>query len=311
MDGGLILLIVLGVFGLVFLGLLFDSFFTVEQGSVGVVERFGKFNRISQPGLNLKLPLIESVEKVDTRVQQLDVKVETKTKDNVFIISKVSVQFYVVDAYKAMYKLKDAGAQISSYVFDVVRAQVPLLALDEVFEKKDDVANAVKSELDDSMDEFGFQIVKALVTDIDPDAKVKEAMNEINAATRHRMAATEKAEAEKILLVKNAEAESESKKLQGKGIADQRKAIIDGLRESVEIFQSAIPGSSAADVMTLILTTQYFDTLKDLGANGTNTILLPHQPGAIGDIQSQLISAMQAGNATGKSVADLNGAHLS
>lgn len=280
------------VAGLVLIFFLWGCFFTVQQGRAGLVERFGQYVRTADPGLSIKIPLIESVRHVDTRVQQLDVPVETKTKDNVFVVTKVSVQFKVTDPAKALYTLKDTHAQIASYVFDIVRAQVPLLDLDEVFEKKDDVANAVKSECSEAMDDFGFQIVKALVTDVDPDVKVKEAMNEINAAVRLRQAANEKAEAEKILLVKQAEAEAQSKALQGQGMADQRKAIVDGLRVSIEDFEKGV-GISPQEVMSLILVTQYFDTLKELGSKGTNTVLLPHQPGAVNDIQAQIIAALQ------------------
>lgn len=295
--------VVLAGLGFLFLIALFNSFFTVDQGYNAVIERFGKYARTVGPGLGMKIPLIETVRRVDVRVQQLDVEVETKTKDNVFVISNVSVQFNVVDPAKALYTLKDAEDQISSYVFDTVRAQVPLLDLDEVFARKDDVANAVKSECSEAMDDFGFQIVKVLVTDLDPDENVKKAMNEINAATRMRLAANEKAEAEKILLVKQAEAEAQSKVLQGKGVAEQRKAIVDGLRESVEDFQEST-GTSPQEVMSLILMTQYFDTLKELGAKGVNTILLPHQPGGVNDIQSQLIAALQtAPNGKGKTKA--------
>ena len=297
MEYVIIGLLVVG--GLFLLGGILSGFFVVEQNQEAVVERFGKFVRTAKAGLNFKLPYVEGVTKMDMRVCQLDVDVETKTKDNVFVNMKVSVQFMVTDAVKALYKLKNAQAQISSYVFDVVRAQVPRLNLDDVFERKDDVANAVRIELAEAMDDFGYGIVKTLVTDIDPDKKVKEAMNEINAATRHRQAANEKAEAEKIIKVKQAEGEAEAKALQGRGVANQRKAIIDGLRESISDMSDAT-GANADAVMTLILMTQYFDTLKSLGdTNGTTTILMPHQPGALGDLQTQIMGALQT-NKTSK-----------
>jgi regulator of protease activity HflC (stomatin/prohibitin superfamily) len=195
--------------------------------------------------------------------------------------------------YEAFYKLTDATTQITAFVFDVVRARVPRMKLDDVFEKKDEVADAVKDELAHVMSEFGYGIVKALVTDIDPDHKVKEAMNEINAAQRMRVAATEKGEAERILKVKAAEAEAQSKALQGKGIADQRKAIVEGLRESVDTFQKSVPGATAHDVMSLVLMTQYFDTLKEIGQTArTNTILIPHSPGHMTDLTEQIRNAM-------------------
>ena len=228
-------------------------------------------------------------------MQQLDVQVETKTEDNVFVHVMVAVQYHVLPekVYDAFYRLANADMQIRAFVFDVVRARVPLIKLDDVFEKKDEVADAVKNELSHVMYDFGYAIVKALVTDIDPDHKVKEAMNEINAAQRMRVAATEKGEADRILKVKSAEAEAQSKALQGKGIADQRRAIVDGLRESVDEFQKSVPGTSAQDVMNLVLMTQYFDTLKEIGASSvSNTILIPHSPGSLTDLTSQMRMAM-------------------
>lgn len=283
----------LGVVGLI---LLFTGLFTVNQQTAAVVQRFGKFQFIASPGLNYKIPLIDTVAaRINLRVRQLDVDVETKTEDNVFVKVVVAVQYYVLPdkVYDAYYKLADPSTQITAFVFDVVRARVPQMKLDDVFERKDEVAIAVKGELTQVMDDFGYGIVKALVTDIDPDHKVKDAMNEINAAQRLRVAATEKGEAERILRVKSAEAEAQSKALQGKGIADQRKAIVDGLRESVHDFQNAVPGATAQDVMNLVLMTQYFDTLKEVGSvSKTNTILMPHSPGAITDIANQIRTAL-------------------
>lgn len=275
-------------------------FFIVQQQSCAIVQRFGKFERIAGPGLNFKLPLVQRIAgRVNMRVRQLDVRVETKTADNVFVNVIVSVQYFVLPdkVYEAFYKLDDPELQIRSFIFDVVRARVPRIKLDDVFEKKDEIADVVKTELEEVMSDFGYGIVKALVTDIDPDSKVKNAMNEINAAQRMRVAATEKGEAEKILQVKSAEAEAESKALSGKGIADQRRAIIDGLRESVDDFQKTISGSSPQDVMNLILMTQYFDTLKELGASGrTNTIFMPHSPGHLSDLASQIRDAVLSAN---------------
>ncbi|MDX2242441.1 MAG: SPFH domain-containing protein [Leptolyngbyaceae cyanobacterium bins.302] len=288
------------VLGIVLLGfVLFASslsFFTVQQQTVAVVQRFGKHLRIAQPGLHIKIPIADAIAgRLNLRVQQLNVEVETKTEDNVFVHVVVSVQYYVLPqkTYEAFYRLADPEGQITSFVFDVVRARVPKMKLDDVFEKKDEVADAVKSELAEVMDDFGYGIVKALVTDIDPDDKVKDAMNEINAAQRLRVAATEKGEAERILKVKAAEAEAQSKALQGRGIADQRKAIVDGLRESVEEFQQSVPGTMPQDVMNLVLMTQYFDTLKELGlASKTNTILIPHSPSNLTDLMAQIRNAI-------------------
>jgi len=283
---------------------LLTGLFTVRQQTAAIIERFGKFKKISSAGLNFKVPLIDQVAgRVSLRVQQLDVRVETKTRDNVFVFVVVSVQYYVLPAkvIDAFYRLQNPQEQITAYVFDTVRARVPNVELDQLFETKDDIANAVKEELDSVMDDFGYGIVKALVTDIDPDAKVKVSMNEINAAQRLREAAIQQAEADKIRVVKAAEGEAESKALQGQGIANQRKAIIEGLRESVESFSSSVDGVNSQDVMNLVMMTQYFDTLKELGLNGKNsTILIPHSPSGMGDISEQMRNAMITAEAVTK-----------
>ncbi len=293
MDGAWICF---GLAAFIFFIILLGSFFVIKQQTVGIIERFGKFLRLAQPGLRFKIPIVDAlVTRINMRVQQLDVVVETKTADDVFVHLKVSVQYFVIPekVYDAYYKLTNVHQQVTSFVFDLVRARVPKLKLDDLFEKKDEIADAVRQELNQTMEAFGYDILKALVTDIDPDSKVKEAMNEINAATRLRMAASEKGEADRILKVKAAEAEAQSKALQGKGIADQRKAIIEGLRDSVEQFQAAVEGSSAKDVMTLVLMTQYFDTLQNIGEHShTNTILMPHSPGGLTSIADQIRDAM-------------------
>lgn len=238
----------------VFLGLIKLTFFTVDQQIIAIIERLGKFNRTADAGFHFKLPFIDVIKgSVSLRIQQLDVVVETKTHDNVFVKITVSVQYHVVPnkIYDAFYKLTDPSRQIESFVFDVIRAEVPKMSLDDAFEKKDNIAIAVKNELSDLMSDFGYDILKALVTNVDPDEKVKAAMNEINEQQRLRMAAQEKGEAEKILKVKNAEAEAESMQLQGQGIANQRKAIVEGLKNSIEDFQQSINGTSASDIMTL------------------------------------------------------------
>jgi regulator of protease activity HflC (stomatin/prohibitin superfamily) len=286
----------------------FAGLFTVRQQTSAIVERFGKFHKISSAGLNIKIPFIDHIAgRLSLRVQQLDVRVETKTKDNVFVFVVVSVQYYVLTnkVVDAFYRLQNPQEQITAYVFDTVRARVPNVQLDQLFETKDDIANAVKAELDSVMDDFGYGIVKALVTDIDPDEKVKVSMNEINAAQRMREAAIQQAEADKIRVVKAAEGEAESKALQGQGIANQRKAIIEGLKESVQSFNKSVDGTSAEEVMNLVLMTQYFDTLKEIGLNGKNsTILIPHGPGGMGDISDQMrnaiITANEASKTTGK-----------
>jgi regulator of protease activity HflC (stomatin/prohibitin superfamily) len=285
------------------IGTFFSGLFTVPTARAAIVQRFGKFVRVAPAGLNFKIPWFEQVvAKVDLRVQQLDVKMETKTKDNVFVVIPVSIQYHVLPeaVYEAYYKLSDPKEQIGSFVFNVILGHVPKMALDEAFEQQNAIATAVKQELDGVMAGFGYGIVKALVTDIIPDAKVKAAMNDINAARREQEAANARGEAEKILKVKQAEAEAMSKQLQGQGIANQRKAIIDGLRESVETFKASVEGTSARDVMTLVLLTQYFDTLKEIGASSrSNTIMMPHSPSGMADFFEQIRNAVIVGDIAG------------
>ena len=288
--------LVLGGGALALFALLAASLFTVQQQTVAIVQRLGKFHREAGPGIHFKVPVIDQIiSRVNLRVQQLDVAIETKTEDNVFVNMVVSVQYFVLPekVFEAQYKLDDAHRQIRSYVFDVVRAQVPRIKLDDVFEKKDDIAEAVKVEISHVMESYGYGIMKTLVTDIEPDAHVKAAMNEINAAQRLRVAANEKGEAERILKVKSAQGDAESKALQGKGIADQRAAIVAGLRDSVDEFQRSVPGTTAKDVMNLVLMTQYFDMLKEIGASSKSTaILIPHSPGHLASLSEQVRNAM-------------------
>src|ERR1700722_5096497 len=292
------------VVGFILLIGLFSGFFTVQQQSRAIVERFGRYLKTAKPGLNFKVPYIDYVvQRVSLRVQQLPVEVETKTLDNVFVKIFVAVQYRVVEGNEAdsFYKLQDHVEQIKSYVLDVVRAKVPKMNLDEVFEKKDDVGLAVKAELDVSMKIYGFEIPNALVTDVNPADNVKAAMNEIQTQQRLQAAANAKGEANKILVVKNAEADAESKRLQGEGIAKQRKAIVDGLRESIAAFTDQIGGVSAPDVMKLVLLTQYFDTMKEIGISaGSKVILMPHSPGGMADIAGQLREAIISGSEAAK-----------
>lgn len=283
---------------LIFLGLivLFASFFTVKQETAAIVERFGKFLTVRQSGLHLKIPFIDQVAKrLNLRIQQLDVIIDTKTLDNVFIRMKVSVQYQVIrnqvgDAY---YRLENPENQITSYVFDVVRAEVPKLKLDDVFVKKDDVAIAVKGELQEAMQSYGYDIIKALVTDIDPDEQVKHAMNRINAAEREKTAAEYESEAQKIRIIAVAKAEAESKKLQGQGIADQRREIAKGLEESVKMLNDA--GINAQEASALIVVTQHYDTLHSIGANNrSNLVLLPNSPSAASSMLNDLVVSMVA-----------------
>ena len=272
--------------------------FVVHQQTKEIIERLGRFHRLANPGLNVKIPILDKrVWKVELRVQQLSVTVETKTKDNVFVKVPVAVQYRAIPdrAADTYYQLTDDEEQLTSYVLDVVRAKVPTLALDEVFEKKDEIAAAVKEHLDETMKSFGWEVLSALVTDVDPAENVKAAMNEIQAQSRLQIAAQAKGEANKILTVKNAEAEAESKRLQGEGIANQRKAIVEGLRESVRQFQDAT-GVNATEVLRLVLLTQYFDTLKEIGVSaGSKVIMLPHAPAGMADIADQITKAIITG----------------
>ena len=286
----------LGFAAVLVLSTIFGSFFTVTTAEVAVVVRFGKFLRIAEPGLSWKVPFIDGVAgRVSLRVNQITLTMETKTKDNVFVTIPISVQNRVrPDAvYDAFYKLSDPVAQIQSYVEQVILGHVPGMTLDEVFASQSGIAAAVKKELDVDMSGFGYEIVNVLVTDIVPDEKVKAAMNDINAAQREQVAAGARGEAEKILVVKRAEAEAESKALQGAGIANQRKAIIEGLQGSIEQFQKVVGGTSTSEVMQLVLVTQYFDTIKSIGENDkTNTLFLSHSPGTVTDISNQILQSM-------------------
>src|SRR5271169_1306714 len=282
------------------LSIALGSFFTVETAQVAVVQRLGKFARVAGPGLNWKTPFLEAVvRRLSMKVQQFDVQVETKTQDNVFVQIPVSIQYKVMpDAVEAaFYKLTDPVKQIESMVYNVVLGHVPKMKLDDTFLNQADIANDLRDSLDGSMKEYGYSIVKVLISDIVPDQKVKAAMNDINAAQREREATVSRAETNKLLLVKQAEAEAESKRLQGEGIANQRKAIIAGLKDSVEDFAKTVPGSTPQDVMQLVLMTQYFDTLKDIAANDhSNTILIPHTPNTLTDLFAQVRNAIIAGH---------------
>ncbi|MCI4677406.1 SPFH domain-containing protein [Rhodoblastus acidophilus] len=277
------------------------SFFTVQTAQVAVITRFNRYLRVAQAGLNWKVPFIDKVDgRLSLRVEQLSLTMETKTKDNVFVTIPISVQTRVrpEKAYEAYYALADPQAQIQSYVEQVVLGHVPGMMLDEVFASQSSIAAAVKHELDVDMAGFGYEIVNVLVTDIIPDAKVKSAMNDINAAQREQVAAAARGEADKILVVKKAEAEAESKALQGQGIANQRKAIIDGLRGSIEEFQKSVGDASAKEVMQLVLVTQYFDTLKAIGEQDkTNTLFISHAPGAVQSFSEQMLQAITANEA--------------
>lgn len=288
--------------------LLYKTFFIVKQQTSGIVERLGKFQSVRSSGFQLKIPLVDAVVgRINLKVQQLDVLVETKTKDDVFVKLKVSVQYQVMKSkvYEAFYELESPRAQITSYVFDVVRAEVPKMKLDEVFERKDDIAIAVKGELNEAMIEYGYDIIKTLVTDIDPDEQVKEAMNRINASEREKVAAEFEAEAERIKIVAKARAEAESKRLQGQGIADQRREIARGLEESVDVLNNV--GINSQEASALIVVTQHYDTLQSIGAEtDTNLILLPNSPQAGSDMLNNMIASFTASSQIGEHMKQKN-----
>jgi regulator of protease activity HflC (stomatin/prohibitin superfamily) len=295
-------LVILGVgaLGIALIAMLGATFFTVEQRTIAIVQRLGKYIRQAGPGLHTKLPLIDKVAgRINLRVRQIDVKIETKTADDVFVHIRVAVQYYVLPekAYDAFYKLDrdddDATRQVTSCVLDVVRARVPKIRLDSVFEQKDEIADLVKTELARVMNGFGYGVHKALMIDIDPDARVKESMNEFNAAQRMRAAAAEKAELDRILKIKAAEGDAESKAVRDRCIVDQQKAIVAGMRDSVSEFRRSVAGPTAKEVMNLGLLTQYFSMLKEIGASShSNAILVPHSPGSFTRLAEQMRSAL-------------------
>jgi regulator of protease activity HflC (stomatin/prohibitin superfamily) len=291
---------------IIFFGLfvLFASFFVVKQQTAVAVERFGRFHSIRNSGLQMKIPLVDRIAgKLSLKIQQLDVIVETKTLDDVFVKLKVSVQYVVIrdKVYEAFYKLEYPHEQITSYVFDVVRAEVPKMKLDDVFVKKDDIAIAVKAELQDAMLDYGYDIIKTLVTDIDPDAQVKAAMNRINASEREKIAAQFEGDAARILIVEKAKAEAESKRLQGQGIADQRREIARGLEESVEVLNKV--GINSQEASALIVVTQHYDTLQAIGEEThSNLILLPNSPQAGSDMLNNMVASFTASNQIGEAM---------
>lgn len=292
---------------LILIIVLSGSIFIVKQKTAIIIERFGKFHRVATAGFNLKIPFIDKkAGSVNLKVMELPVDVETKTKDDVFVRLVVSVQYFVLEANEGIqtsfYKFDDPARQIQSYVFDSIRSEVPNMFLDDVFSEKDKIAKAVQIELADIMEEYGFKIIKALITDIDPDAKVKHAMNEINAAKRMKEAAKEYAEAEKIKVVKAAEAEAESKQLQGVGIANQRIAIANGMKQSVEEVKGAMEeGVTGQQIMNMLFMTQHYDTIAKLSEQGVNTIFMPYSPSTVGDLQTQIQASLLAADTINKS----------
>lgn len=273
--------------------ILFKSFIIVQEKTAVIIERLGKFHDVKHSGLGMLIPFVDQRRaKVNLRVQQIDVTVETKSFDDVFVNLQVSVQYQIgIEKVKdAYYSLDNPHNQISAYIFDDVRSEVPKLELDDVFAKKEDIALAVQENISESMQVYGYTIIKALITDIDPDHKVKESMNRINAAKREKEAALQEAEAKKIRIIKEAEAEAEAKRLSGEGIAQQRLEIVRGFKESVQDFQSSLQTVTHEEVMQFVLMTQYFDTIKDIGMHSnSSSILIPHSPGGMKDFQDQIM----------------------
>ena len=285
---------------LIILGILISMLYVVRQQSVAIVERFGRYQKIATSGIHMRLPF--GIDKIAARIQlrllQSEIVVETKTKDNVFVMMNVATQYRVneqnvTDAY---YKLMRPEAQIKSYIEDALRSSVPKLTLDELFEKKDEIALEVQHQVAEEMTTYGYIIVKTLITKVDPDAEVKQSMNEINAAQRKRVAAQELAEADKIKIVTAAEAEAEKDRLHGVGIAQQRKAIVDGLAESIAELKEANVGMSEEQIMSILLTNQYLDTLNTFAAKGNQTLFLPNNPNGVDDIRTQILSALKTDN---------------
>lgn len=298
---GQFLLIPIIFFGII---ILISALFIVKQQTAAIIERFGKFHSIRQSGLQFKIPLVDRISgKLSLKIQQLDVIIETKTLDDVFVRLKVSVQYKVIreKVYEAFYQLDYPHEQITSYVFDVVRAEVPKMKLDDVFVRKDDIAIVVKSELNEVMTDYGYDIIKTLVTDIDPDGQVKEAMNRINASEREKIAAQFEGDAARILIVEKAKAEAESKRLQGQGIADQRREIARGLEESVEVLNKV--GINSQEASALIVVTQHYDTLQSIGQEtNSNLILLPNSPQAGSQMLNDMVASFTASNMIGESM---------
>lgn len=300
----------LSTYILIFFGILalLSSLFIVKQQTAAIIERFGRFIGVRQPGLRIKIPIIDRIAgRISLRVLQLDVIVETKTKDDVFTKLKISVQYKVITdkVWEAFYKLDSPQDQITSYVFDVVRAVVPKMKLDDVFEKKDEIANAVKGELNDAMGNYGYDIIRALVTDIDPAVEVKTSMNRINASEREKVAAQYEGDAARILIVEKAKAEAESKRLQGQGIADQRREIARGLEESVDVLNNV--GINSQEASALIVVTQHYDTLQSIGEEtNSNLILLPNSPQAGSDMLNNMVASFTASNQIGEAMKKQN-----
>jgi regulator of protease activity HflC (stomatin/prohibitin superfamily) len=294
-------IVFLGILAFFILVLILGTVFTVSQTERALIERYSRFQRVTGRGLQFKVPIIDSVRRINTQIQQFDVKVETKTKDNVFVTIFVSIQLYVLEDTSdhirdAYYKLYNPEAQIQSYVANAILGHVPSMDFDEVFTSQVGIADFIKAELDKSMDEFGRGVQKVQVTKISPPDNVREAMDNINAARRDQEAAKAKGEADKILVVKEAEAQMERDILLGKGTAGQRAAIVEGLAKSVEDFKDKLAGIDPTEILKFVVITNYFDTLKEVAAKShTNTLFMNHSPSSVDDVYQRLTSSLVAG----------------
>nr|WP_105117122.1 SPFH domain-containing protein [Streptococcus suis] len=301
MEAGFLMFLISFLFlVLLVLILVVSGLYVVKQQTVAIVERFGKYQKTSTSGINFKIPFGVDViaARIQLRMLQSEIVVETKTQDNVFVTMNVATQYRVnennvTDAY---YKLMHPEAQIKSYIEDALRSSVPKLTLDELFEKKDEIALEVQKQVAEEMSTYGYVIVKTLITKVEPDAEVKQSMNEINAAQRKRVAAQELAEADKIKIVTAAEAEAEKDRLHGVGIAQQRKAIVDGLADSIRELKESNISMTEEQIMSILLTNQYLDTLNNFAQGGNQTIFLPANAGGVEDVRTQILSALQVKN---------------
>ncbi len=290
------LIVTLVAVGFVAGALLISAFFMVQQCTAGVIERFGRFHRVAEAGIRLKFPFVDRViTRVNLRIQQIDVEIEAKTEDHGFIRVVVAVEYFVhpQQVYQSFYKLDDIDRQLKAFTFDAVRTQIPKLRMDDVFARKDDLSLMVRAELSQVLAEFGYGILKVLVIDIVPDSRIKASMNEVHAAQNARLAAVEEGEADRLRRVMSAEGDAQSKALEGRGRADQRHALVCGMRDSIVELQRSIPGFTSEDVMHLLLMSQYFDVLREIGASsGSRTVLIPHSPGYVSTVAEQMRTAM-------------------
>merc|ERR1719499_718929 len=248
----------------------------IPEGNVGVVQRRGAYDGWVEPGLIWTCPILHSVTPVSIQTKQDMIHTDCKTKDNVTVTVTTAVQYYVerTKVEEAVFIVEDGRAQIRTGVNNVVRSELPALELDEAYENKDQLRKAVLAKIQPEMQKVGFYIRDILITDLHPDRTVLQSMNAINASQRQRQAAVEQGEAQKVLLVKKAEAESESKFLSGQGLSRMRLEIARGFKQSMDAMADG--GLSAKESMNMLITTQYVDMLKDFAMNpNKSAIMIP------------------------------------